>query len=258
MSKKNVALMAVICAGLAGGNAYMRMQTDHQGPEIICSDKVVSEYNPDMTDEELLEGVSAEDNKDGDVSDSLKVESVYEIDDSNVIITYVAKDKSNNITKVKRNFTMKKKEDESDVKNIQPTQIPEEDIEMGEDSEDVSDVENARNDQSDTSQPGETGPAVAEQLKKEQEAMADEMPPQNPRIYLTDYYIEVSTGTSVDLLSYVKNITDDKDDVYTLWRKIQISGEVITSVAGTYTCTFYVFDSDNNSSNSAVLTVNVK
>lgn len=258
MSKKYIALMAVICTFLAGGIAYMRMQADHQGPEIVYSNDTVSEYDSDMTDEELLEGVSASDDKDGDVSDSLKVESIYEVDDSHVIITYVAKDNSNNITKAKRNLEMRQKEDGFDDIDIQPTQIPVKDAEMDETSQFVSDVENTENSRNETNQTEGTDLDTAEQMKKEQEALADEMPSQNPRLYLTDYYIEVPIGTSIDLLSYVKNISDDKDDVYTLWRKIQISGEVNTSVEGTYTCTYYVLDSDNNSSNSAVLTVKVK
>lgn len=258
MSKKYIALMAVICTFLAGGIAYMRMQADHQGPEIVYSNDTVSEYDSDMTDEELLEGVSASDDKDGDVSDSLKVESIYEVDDSHVIITYVAKDNSNNITKAKRNLEMRQKEDGFDDIDIQPTQIPVKDAEMDETSQFVSDVENTENSRNETNQTEGTDLDTAEQMKKEQEALADEMPSQNPRLYLTDYYIEVPIGTSIDLLSYVKNISDDKDDVYTLRRKIQISGEVNTSVEGTYTCTYYVLDSDNNSSNSAVLTVKVK
>ena len=51
---------------------------------------------------------------------------------------------------------------------------------------------------------------------------------------------------------------DDSDDVYTLWRKVQITGEVNSAVPGTYKCTYYVIDSQNNISNNAVLTVIVE
>ena len=94
--------------------------------------------------------------------------------------------------------------------------------------------------------------------KEKQEAEANTMPDQNPRIYLTDYLIKVPVGTSVDLLSYVSEIKDDSDDVYTLWRKVQITGEVNSAVPGTYKCTYYVIDSQNNISNNAVLTVIVE
>ena len=53
--------------------------------------KHLSVYRSDMSNEELLTGVTATDRKDGDVSSSLTVESVYEIDDSHVAVTYTAK-----------------------------------------------------------------------------------------------------------------------------------------------------------------------
>lgn len=84
------------------------------------------------------------------------------------------------------------------------------------------------------------------------------MSDQNPRIYLKDYLIKVPVGTSVDLLSYVSEIKDDSDDAYALWRKVQITGEVNSAVPGTYKCTYYVIDSQNNISNNAVLTVIVE
>lgn len=53
-----------------------------------------------MTEKELLEGVTAWDEKDGDVTDSLKIEFlVSNTDENTVVVTYVARDKSNNITK---------------------------------------------------------------------------------------------------------------------------------------------------------------
>ena len=106
MSKKWVALLLVACVALAGGVVYVRMNADTKGPEIIISDNAGTLYRPDMNNEELLAGVTATDDKDGDVSPSLTVESVYEVDDTHVIITYTAKDSSNNITKQKYEMEM--------------------------------------------------------------------------------------------------------------------------------------------------------
>ena len=97
MSKKWVTLLLVVCIGLAGGVGFMRMNADTEGPSV---------YRSDMSNEELLTGVTATDRKDGDVSSSLTVESVYEIDDSHVAVTYTAKDNSNNITKQKYEMEM--------------------------------------------------------------------------------------------------------------------------------------------------------
>ena len=38
MAKKWIAVMLVVCIGLAGGVVYLRTESDHKGPEIVCSD----------------------------------------------------------------------------------------------------------------------------------------------------------------------------------------------------------------------------
>lgn len=257
MAKKWIAVMLVVCVGLGAGVVYMREQSDRKGPEIICTDQAVTAYDPDMTDAQLLEGVKATDDKDGDVSDSLTVESVYEVDDSDVVVTYVAKDSANNITKMKRNLStdpdkMKDstKQDKSteETAEAEPTPVPVEDVETGDTSLDTQSEDGAL-----TPTPEATDPAS--QAAAEQEKLADAMPAQSPRIYLSEYYVTTSVGSSVDLLSYVKEIQDDKDNVSELWRRIQINGQVNTAVAGTYTCSYYVVDSEGNMSNTAELTV---
>ena len=68
-------------------------------PPSITFDKK-KEYKQDMTEEELLDGVTALDERDGDVTDSLKIEFLVSNPEENtVVVTYVARDKSNNIAK---------------------------------------------------------------------------------------------------------------------------------------------------------------
>ena len=257
MAKKWIAAMLVVCVGLGAGVVYMREQSDRKGPEIICSDQAVTAYDPDMTDAQLLEGVKATDDKDGDVSDSLTVESVYEVDDSNVVVTYVAKDSANNITKLKRNLSTdpdkmkdstKQDKPAEETAEAEPTPVPVEDVETGDTSLDTQSGDGALTPTPEASDP-------ASQAAAEQEKLADAMPAGSPRIYLSEYYVTASIGSSVNLLSYVKDIQDDKDNISELWRRIQINGQVNTAVAGTYTCTYYVVDSEGNMSNTAELTV---
>ena len=94
--------------------------------------------------------------------------------------------------------------------------------------------------------------------REEQEALAEEMPPQSPRIYLTDYIIHIGVGESIDRLSYVKEIQDDSDNISELWHYISINGEVDTNVPGTYELSYYVTDLSGNVSNTAVLQVIVE
>ena len=188
MSKKWVTLLLVVCIGLAGGVGFMRMNADTEGPEIVFTSEAPSVYRSDMSNEELLTGVTASENPD----------------------------------------TADHAEENADVAVVEETPTPTPEVDE----------------------------AAAE--KEKQEAEANTMPDQNPRIYLTDYLIKVPVGTSVDLLSYVSEIKDDSDDAYALWRKVQITGEVNSAVPGTYKCTYYVIDSQNNISNNAVLTVIVE
>ena len=266
MKKKWIALMLVVCIGLSAGVIYIRTQSDHKGPEITCSDKATTEYDPDMNDAQLLRGVKATDEKDGDVSDSLTVESVYEVNDSSVVVTYVAKDSANNITKLKRNMSVSSgKRRKNIIKDAQLSTKSDTGFDSTSSAEDetgntsknsMDSVEAQKGGTDVDSAPETTAPEA--QASAEQEKQAEAMPAQNPRLYLSEYYMTTSVGSSVDLLSFVKDIQDDKDNISELWRRIQINGQVDTSTAGTYTCTYYVVDSDGNMSNNAELTVVVQ
>lgn len=268
MSKKWVAFLLVVCVGLAGAVISIRMNMDTSGPEITFSEKTPTVYRSDMMNNELLDGVSAKDDKDGDVSSSLTVESVYEVDDSHVIVTYTAKDSSNNITKQKHEMEMNPQvssQDDGDAADFgEKTDAADATATTGVDEATADTTETSETDgDTDEAVPSETPtptPEVdeAEAAREKQVAEADAMPAQSPKIYLSDYLVKVPVGTTVDLLSYVSEIKDDSDDIYALWRKVQITGEVNSAVPGTYKCTYYVIDSQNNISNNAVLTVVVE
>ena len=97
-----------------------------------------------------------------------------------------------------------------------------------------------------------------EKAQEREEAKIDTLSPQDPRFYLTTYYVEINRGTQIDRLSYVKDIEDDVDQTNELYRKIQITGTVDVYTPGTYELTYYVVDSNGNASNGAVLTIVVK
>lgn len=257
MAKKNVGIMIFLCVVLAGAIIYIEGQEDHTGPEIIADSSSDLVYSPDMSEAELLEGISAVDEKDGDVSDTLTVESVYETDDSSVVISYAAKDNDNNITKYKR--TMKAENTEEDEEGEDsPAEENGSSEETAENTEDVSEESGEETEETVAAPTATPKQDEAESLRQEQEALADAMPSQNPRIYLTEYLVKIPVGSSWEPLDYVSEIEDDQDDMYALWRKIQVSGSVDTSAAGTYECTYNVMDSQNNDSNHAVIKVIVE
>ena len=265
MKKFLVVLLVIICLGLGAGIVYMFGIEDNEGPKITFSEDKDTKYTSDMTKEDLLKGVTAQDNRDGDVTDSLTVETIYpKNDEKQVAVIFVAKDQENNVTK--KEFTMEN-EDGTDT-DSQIGLIDNEDLSDAADSIDNTDstdnTEAAPADETqaaaavDSTEPSQDDLTPEEQAQKTQEDKIAQLSPQDPKMYLTTYYVEIPVGTTLDKLSYVKDIQDDTELTSELYKKIQISGDVDTNTPGTYELTYYVVDNSGNSSNGAVLTVVVK
>ena len=220
MRKWLIVLMAAVAIGATGILGWLYMRQDRKGPEITIAESKKNSYTSDMTTEDLLEGVKAVDKRDGDVSASLTVENVYPNEKGDeVTVVYVAKDNSNNVTKVTYHM------------------IPDAPLSGDEEEPEMTEEEKAQ---------------------EREEQKIDQLNPQDPRFYLNTYYVEIAKGTQIDRLSYVKDIQDDKDSTSDLYRKIQITGTVDVNTPGTYELTYYVVDSNGNASNGAVLTIVVK
>lgn len=98
--KKWISIILVLISGvLLVFSIHILKIEDRTGPVIHFSENKSQFYTETISNEALLEGVTAEDERDGDVSDSLRVESIYFSEDGYVNIIFVAKDKNNNITK---------------------------------------------------------------------------------------------------------------------------------------------------------------
>lgn len=262
MKKFLVVLLVIICLGLGSGIVYMFGVEDNEGPKITFSEDKDTKYTSDMTKEDLLKGVKAQDGRDGDVTDSLTVETIYpKNDNKEVVVIFVAKDSSNNVTK--KEFTMENEEDT----NPQIGLHDDEDQDNASDTADSAEAASADETQeaasaddatADSTEPAQENLTPEEQAQKTQEDKIAQLSPQDPKMYLTTYYVEIPVGTTLDQLSYVKDIQDDTETTSDLFKKIQISGEVNTAVPGTYELTYYVVDNQGNSSNGAELTVVVK
>lgn len=103
MSKKVlILLLGLIC--VIGGvlSVFLYSKTDREGPKIqLSTGSMLYHKNDDVSI--LLEGVTAVDDVDGDVTDSLIVEAIYpSADETKAKIVYAAMDRSNNVTKKQR------------------------------------------------------------------------------------------------------------------------------------------------------------
>ena len=258
MRAKLVIFLAIICIALSGLVIWTRVNTDREGPEIIFGESEIV-YSDDMDPEELLTDVTAEDDVDGDVTDSLTVESVYPVSDEAAVAVYVAKDSKNNVTKAKREISYRADGTGDDSETASADQTTDE--ETSDEEENLSQETNADDPElTPTPEVSPTQSALSEeeQAREEQEALAEAMPAQSPRLYLTDYIVHVNRGESVNKLDYVKEIQDDDDNISELWHYIRVEGNLDVNVSGTYELSYYVTDLNGNRSNIALLKVIVE
>lgn len=264
MKKFLIILLVIVCIGLGAGVIYIKGSEDNEGPKITFSEDKDTKYTSGMTTEDLLKDVRAQDNKDGDVTDSLTVETMYPKNDGEqVTVIFVAKDKSNNVTK--KEFTMEAEDGSAenpdlglvDNEDLTDNTDQAENPDADSDTEDTSE-EDSTDSSDDAADSTEGDLTPEEQAQKTEEDKIAQLSPQAPKMYLTTYYVEVPVGTALNKLSYVKDIQDDTETTSDLFKKIQITGDVNTATPGTYELTYYVVDNQGNSSNGAILTVVVK
>ena len=97
----SVIILTGLCLGYKCYKYYREVNVDKTAPIISQDGDLVISVNASL--EELLSGVKAIDEVDGDVSDTLVIENHSKISDDNKInVTYAAYDKSNNVAKVTR------------------------------------------------------------------------------------------------------------------------------------------------------------
>lgn len=238
MKKLYIAGVVVLVLLLTAGAAWIVVKQDREGPTITVDDTEKLSWHSGMDKLDLLKGVTARDDVDGDVTDSLVVESIkqdMEVGDK-VLVTYAAKDSSNNVTKVTRSVDYTEDADEGqDESSLDET---------GEDEAQVKD---------------ETAEAADPEAKAaaDRDAAIKALPEGAPHFYLKQHYVTLKAGESFDKLSWVEDISDTKDSREYLFRYISIEGDVNVSAPGTYELKYHALDSDGNASNVDVLTVTV-
>lgn len=247
MKKGLVAMLFLACAALLAGNVVVYIGEDRNGPEISVPQEEIT-YVAGTDTSALLNGVTAQDNRDGDVTDTVTIESIIpNADQTGASVVYVAKDSKNNVTKETRTILYS-----TDV-NQTAAQAAAEQAAADQAAQDQAAAEQAA--QGDAA--GESAQTTDDGAAQNEAAIAA-LSAESPRIYLTQYSVELERGAELNELSYVQDISDDEDSRDELYQGIQISGEVDTNTPGEYTLEYHVVDSDGNNSNAAQLRVTVK
>ena len=242
MKKGHVAMLFLACAALLAGNVVVYIGEDRNGPEISVPQEEIT-YVAGTDTSALLNGVTAQDDRDGDVTDTVTIESVIpNAEQTGASVVYVAKDSKNNVTKETRTILY------STDANQAAAQAAAEQV-----AADQAAAEQAA--QGDAA--GESAQTTDDGAAQNEAAIAA-LSAESPRFYLTQYSVELERGAELNELSYVQDISDDEDSRDELYQGIRISGEVDTNTPGEYTLEYHVVDSDGNNSNVAQLRVTVK
>lgn len=239
-------IISVIAVAVIAAGVVIAVTDDRTAPTISITDLELV-YRAGDDESVLLTGVTANDKKDGDVTDSIIVEGMVMSEDNDYIkVCYVAKDKSNNIVKAHRIVTYIPAEGENKP-SVGDGGQPETDASKKDEGEEES-------------KPSQNGSGTGSQTGSESGSEAATQPtPSGSNPVLTLKYTEVTlkAGSRFNVAAHVADISDDKDDSSTLFRRIIAEGSVSTDVVGDYQIKVYCSDTDGNLSEKKELMVHI-
>lgn len=106
-NKKNILCIILLVISIAVFIIYLQYEksiNDTIAPVLSCETESIT-ASVSVTEEELLQGVTARDNKDGDVSHTIVVESISNfVNDNERVITYAAIDNNMNVGRIERSL----------------------------------------------------------------------------------------------------------------------------------------------------------
>ena len=224
--------LAAGCIVLAVAGALICLGQDRKAPEITVEDTEIS-YTEGGDYEELLEGVTAEDNIDGDLTDQVFVDKIIQTGEDTGIVYYGVMDKHHNVGTARRTITYHLSENGDEAVTEQTEEEAEDEEEEAAGQEEAAQTEPK---EEETLQPDGARPALA----------------------LTATETTIAVGTAFDPMSVVKDAVDDVDTKDSLYQRISANGTYDTSVPGTYTIQYFVTDSSGNTSDPQNFTLKVQ
>lgn len=223
----------VITLGLAGGCIVLMIIAfivnagrDDEAPEITVEKGEVT-YTEGDSYEALLDGVSAEDDSDGDLSDKVFVDKIVQTGENSAVVYYGVMDSHNNVGTAKKKIAYRTSE---------------------------SDEAGVEEDQTDQADPAGEDPA-SQDIVLQETLQPDGV---RPVMALVADTMTIGVGGEFDLIGVVRDIVDDKDDRDTLYQRISAEGAYDVNTPGSYDIRYYVIDTDGNTSDPHVFTLVVQ
>ena len=250
-------LLAAGCIVLAGAGYMTYKNQDRTAPEIKVDKSEKITYTEGEDYEKLLRGVTAQDDKDGDLTSQVFVDKVVPISKKKAVVYYGVTDKANNVGTANRE--VKYQEAEPDTTDT--------------DAADTNAAEDTSGEKKKTTKKAKTKKKKTDNKKKEEskaqeqtdsqqaeEQTNDTLQPNGtrPTIKLVENAKTIARGTTFNALNEVADAVDDKDDRDTLFRGLHVDGNYNVDQAGTYTLQYYVQDSEGNASDPVTFTLTVQ
>lgn len=276
----NIALV-IICG-------IILFRTDRISPEFkFRTSELV--YKEDTTESELLEGITASDNRDGNVTDRIVIEKIIKKEkESSVVIFYAVSDTAGNVMKTSRIFPAffareEVKEEQAALEINGAEAVPAAETESAdtlakEDAEEESIEEEGTEEKEDTEDSEEDKAEAKESAAEEQTAKTetevnnrDNTVQQSAETGNTEQTMigtapvmtlkvsEVTTkqGITPAWVDVIGSLKDDTDNYETLFSNLSISKYDVNTV-GDYKVSLTVTDSNKNTSKPVTLTIHVK
>lgn len=224
-------LMSIFTVGFAGITAFSYMTGDHTAPEISFPKEEIT-YTEGGDTAALLEGVSAVDDKNGDVSQYVCIDNIIpNPENETAAVIYAAYDFSNNVAKVRRTVQYIPAADESSASDVEKDQ-----------------TESEENDTSGL----QTTDVEAEEPDQQQP-----VDPKAPVLTMAEHAFTIEEGGPFTPKNRVLRVEDDVDNSDYLMRHLNVDGDYDINTAGVYELDYYVVDSEGRESNheKMVLTV---
>ena len=209
-------MLVVACVGM--------LMADREAPVITLEGKNNLTYTEGESYDVLLENMTAEDKKDGDVTDSLRVSNLYVTEGNRAVVVYVAKDEANNIAKLKREIRYEAKPKAAEVEKVEEEPVEEE----------VAAVQ-----EPETTVPETTTEATG-----------------TPKVTMLLNAATLKVGETFNVLRYVQSAVDT--DGTDLSRYIHADGNYDMSQPGTYTIRVYATSPNGGTSNIETFTLTVE
>ena len=252
-------LLTAGCIALAGAGYMTYKNQDRTAPEIKVDQSKKIAYTEGEDYGKLLEGVTAQDNKDGDLTSEVFVEKVVPVSKKKAVVYYGVTDKAKNVGTASREVTYQAAEDtDAAEETVQDTASEDTTQKTDEKSEKKTKKKSKKAKAKKTAEEKKAEDTAQDAAAADQQSGTLQPNGTRPAMKLAGEAKTIARGTSFNALNEVTDAVDDKDDRDTLFRGLHIDGNYNVNQAGTYTLQYYVQDSDGNTSDPITFTLTVQ